>query len=114
MSKESVLKDISEGSESAFTIVVITFFIIGIIINVFLGLIIIAKLYDVEFALELTRIIKIVFNFLFYMSMVTVIMAVVANILQSLIKYDKKFKEKKKIEFEGFVKSIIDKSKRKK
>ena len=114
MSKESVLKGISESGYFALKGILVFFFIVGIIINAFLGLIIVAKLYDIETALLLTKYIRIIFNSILYTGGLIFIVIFLAEFLSSLLKSNEKFKEKKKIEFEGFVKGIIDKSRRKK
>ncbi len=114
MTKESVLKGISEGSWFALKSILIIFFIAGIIINVFLGIVIIGKLYDIETALELTKIIGIFFKGLMYLGLTVSVLGIVAELILSLKKSNEKFKEKKKKEFEGFVNKIIEKTRRKK
>ena len=114
MSKESVLKSISENGYFALKSVLIMFFIVGIIINAFLGIIIVAKLYDVETALSITKVVSIIFKALLYTGGIIFGVIFVAEFLSSLLKNKEKYKEKRKEEFIDVVKKIIDKSKRKK
>jgi len=114
MTKESVLKEISESGVFALKVVGLIFVVVGILTNIFLGLIIVAKLYGSEIALPIANGIQIIFNALFCAALFVAIIAFAAEILLSLVKHNEKFKEKRKKEFEGFIEGIINKSRRKK
>ena len=114
MTKESVLEKIVELNCFGLKVVGVIFVVVGILINVFLGLIITAKLYGAEIALLIAKGIQIIFNGIFYVALVIAVIGFVAGILSVLIEYNNKFKEKRKEEFKGFVESIINKSRRKK
>ena len=114
MSKESVLKEISESGYFALKALLVMFFIAGIIINAFLGITIIAKLYNIELALSITRVVSIIFKSILYTGGFIFGIIFLAELILCLMEIDEKFKEKRKEEFEGFIKGVIDKSKRKK
>ena len=114
MTKESVLKGISESGVFGLKVVGMIFVVVGILINIFLGLIIVGKLYGSEIALPIANGIQIIFNALFYITLILAIIALAAEILLSLVKYDKKFREKRKEKFKEFIEGIIKKSGRNK
>lgn len=116
MTKESVsiLEGVVELSGFGLKVTGVIFVAVGILINIFLGLIIFAKLYGSEIALPIAKGIQIVFNGIFYVALIIAIIGLVAMILIFLIKHNEKFKEKRKKEFGEFVEKIIKKSRRKK
>lgn len=114
MTKESVLERVVELSGFALKVVGLIFVVVGILINVFLGLIIVAKLYGSEIALPIANGIQIIFNGIFYVALVIAIIGFCAGVLAYFVKYNKRFKEKKKKEFGEFIEGIINKSRRKK